>query len=74
MQIEFEGETVKVGNSELRIFGSEGIIYACPTMVFHYVKDHLYRPPQAFIDAVLNQPDPKGLEYQSRLSQLKLDA
>ncbi|MFI0941211.1 hypothetical protein [Streptomyces sp. NPDC021020] len=41
------------GNGEIRIPGAPGIAYAAPFLVTHYVTAHGYRPPQAFVDAVL---------------------
>lgn len=44
---------VEEGNGEIRIPGEPGIAYAAPVMITHYITAHSYRPPQAFIDAVL---------------------
>jgi hypothetical protein len=41
------------GNGELQIQGEPGIAYAAPFLITHYVTTHGYRPPQAFINAVL---------------------
>jgi nucleoside diphosphate kinase len=41
------------GNGEVRIPGAPGIAYAAPVLIAHYVTAHGYRPPQAFVDAVL---------------------
>ncbi|MFE2149246.1 hypothetical protein ACFXAO_04345 [Streptomyces lavendulae] len=41
------------GNGEVRIPGGPGVAYAAPFLITHYVTAHGYRPPQAFIDAVL---------------------
>ncbi|HLX71808.1 MAG TPA: hypothetical protein VKV04_19510 [Verrucomicrobiae bacterium] len=41
------------GNGEIRVWSSEGVFYAAPVLILHYVKVHGYRPPQSFIDAVL---------------------
>lgn len=30
-----------------------GIFYASPALIFHYIQEHDYKPPQAYIDAVL---------------------
>ncbi|UWE13291.1 DUF7919 family protein [Actinacidiphila bryophytorum] len=47
-----EGEAPE-GNGEVRIPGATGVAYAAPFLVGHYVTAHGYRPPQAFVDAVL---------------------
>ncbi len=43
----------RVGNGEIRVKGADGIWYAAPTMVNHYVVEHQYLPPNAFVQAVL---------------------
>ena len=51
-----------LGNGQIRVYGSNGHWYSAPTMIHHYVTDHQYRPPEEFIDAVLNPilvADPK---------------
>jgi hypothetical protein len=42
------------GNGQIRVRGRDGIWYAAPTMVHHYVVAHQYQPPPEFVDAVLN--------------------
>lgn len=42
------------GNGQTRVLGRNGIWYAAPTMVRHYVVTHQYQPPPEFVDAVLN--------------------
>ena len=42
------------GNGQIRVLGRNGIWYAAPTMVHHYVVTHEYQPPPEFVDAVLN--------------------
>ena len=49
--IEFDPE--RHGNGEVRVTGDDGIIYVAPVLIRHYVSEHEYRPPQAFIDAVM---------------------
>lgn len=50
-------------SNEIRVVSSEGKLYASPTMIIHYVKEHNYLPPQEFIDAVMNGPYPGSPEY-----------
>jgi predicted RNA-binding Zn-ribbon protein involved in translation (DUF1610 family) len=45
------------GSNEIRGVGADGVRYAAPTLVVHYVTAHRYRPPQAFIDAVVRISD-----------------
>jgi hypothetical protein len=32
-------------------------------MIIHYIKEHDYLPPQEFINAVMNGPNPDSKEY-----------
>ncbi|WP_157068849.1 hypothetical protein [Sandaracinus amylolyticus] len=41
-----------VASAEIRVQG-DGVVYAAPTLIAHYVAHHSYAPPQAFVDAVL---------------------
>ena len=43
-----------VGNAEIRVPRSNGVPYAAPNMVIHYVVVHGYCPPEGFIEAVLS--------------------
>jgi hypothetical protein len=53
----------RLGSAEIRVFGSDGTIYAAPDLIYHYVKDHSYLPPQKFVDAVMNCPCPEDPEF-----------
>lgn len=41
----------EVGNGEIRV-GSDGITYAAPVLIVHYIKDHGYLPPAQFLEAI----------------------
>jgi hypothetical protein len=43
-----------LGSAEIRAPGGRGVEYACPDLIYHYIQDHGYKPPQDFVDAVLN--------------------
>ncbi len=62
-------EILRLGSCEIRVFGRDGTIYAAPNLVYHYVVHHQYCPPDAFIQAVLQGPQPGSDEYQTLLSQ-----
>jgi hypothetical protein len=67
---EEEGERVAMfGSGELRVVG-EDVIYAAPTLIYHYVVDHQYMPPREFIDAVVHGPEPGSADYYDRLHTL----
>jgi len=50
------GKVVKAGSGEIRVSGSNGIVYAAPDLVYHYVREHEYDPPDEFKVAVKNNP------------------
>jgi hypothetical protein len=53
-----------LGDAEIRVVG-KGKVYAAPTLIFHYVTAHKYRPPDEFIQAVLEGPRPGSPEYEA---------
>ena len=70
--MDFDGQTLEFGSAEIRVVGANGVIYAAPNLIFHYVRDHAYKPPQEFIDAVLTGPAPDSAAYQDQLRALDL--
>ncbi|MFG2824625.1 hypothetical protein ACGFX4_34990 [Kitasatospora sp. NPDC048365] len=57
LAVEHNGDTVHLGNSEIRVPGAPGEVFAAPTLIAHYVAVHDYLPPAPFVDAVLHCPD-----------------
>jgi len=55
-----------VWTGEIRVLGQGETAYAAPTMIYHYVVDHHYAPPEEFIQAVLTSPLPDSEEYRLR--------
>lgn len=45
-----------LGSAEIRVTGEHGEIYAAPDLIYHYVADHHYKAPDAFVCAVLLAP------------------
>jgi hypothetical protein len=41
-----------LGNGEIHVPG-QGVVYAAPTLIVHYIIAHGYRPPDVFVDALL---------------------
>ena len=41
------------GNGEVWVEGRDGVTYVAPTLVLHYVVDHQYAPPTAFVEAAI---------------------
>jgi len=48
------------GNGEIRVTGSNGTMYAAPVLICHYIQAHSYRPPDEFLEAVQNLPEPSA--------------
>jgi len=48
-----------IGDGEIRVLGKSAI-YAAPALIYHYVIEHQYKPPDEFIEAILTgKPDSK---------------
>lgn len=45
--------TVPLGNGSIMVQGRNNLVYVAPTMIYHYVAEHDYIPPDEFIRAVL---------------------
>jgi hypothetical protein len=55
-QIVYNAREILLGHSELWVPGTQGHIYAAPTLIYHYIVKHDYLPPNEFIEAI-NQFD-----------------
>jgi membrane protease YdiL (CAAX protease family) len=69
---ERKGDKLLLGTSEIRVFADEGRIYAAPTLLYHYVKEHGYKLPEPFIQALMADPAPPAAEYFDGLTQATL--
>jgi hypothetical protein len=47
-----KGARTTLGSAEIRVKGKEGKTYAAPDLIYHYVAEHDYAPPEEFVDAV----------------------
>lgn len=54
-----------LGSNEIRVPG-DGVTYAAPSLVLHYLVDHGYRPPDEFLRAVESLPNrlPEGWQVK----------
>lgn len=57
-----DGQEAWLGSAEIRVVYQDKV-YAAPTLVYHYVVDHHYRPPDEFVEAVLKGLPPDSAEY-----------
>lgn len=42
-----------MGTAEIHAVGADGVRYAAPTLVIHYVIEHEYQPPEEFVAAAV---------------------
>lgn len=47
-----------LGSAEIRLTGKNGRVYAAPDLIYHYITDHCYRPPDEFVAALIADPQP----------------
>lgn len=66
-----ESVVIKLGYAEIDVFAKNGMIYHAPNLIYHYVLDHKYRPPDPFVQAVLTCPLPNTEEYENMLKSLE---
>ena len=50
--VQYKGKQMLLGAAEIRVLGKNGRTYAAPNLIYHYMKDCGYRPPQEFLDAL----------------------
>lgn len=60
----YKQKSISLGNSEIRVFAQAGKVYAAPNLIYHYVVDHDYYPPEEFIQSVMAGPFPGSEEYE----------
>ena len=70
---ERNGERLLLGSSEIRVFSKGENIYAAPTLIYHYVDVHHYRPPDEFLQGLNEGPIPPTEEYFNRLRDAGLE-
>ena len=70
---ERDGVSLSLGSSEIRVFSPTGVVYAAPTLIFHYVSVHHYQPPDEFLQALRDGPKPPSLQYVALLRAIDPD-
>ena len=63
-----EGEHAR-SESGVLFFPGDGVLYAAPRLIRHYMLKHGYSPPPEFIRAVRQGPAPYSQEYQDAVSR-----
>jgi hypothetical protein len=52
--VEYDGRKMLLGSAEIRVPGRSGKTYAAPNLIYHYIKDCGYLPPQEFLEALMS--------------------
>lgn len=60
---------VTMGAMNLFIPGN-GVIYASPSLILHYILEHQYAPPLPFQEAVLNCPPMRSTKYFEEMDEI----
>jgi len=71
--VEKDYETLLLGSAEIRVFSENGVIFAAPTLIYHYVTAHHYQPPEAFMTALFKSVGPPDPEYFESLQKIGLE-
>jgi DNA gyrase B/Histidine kinase-, DNA gyrase B-, and HSP90-like ATPase len=58
-----------MGRHNLFIPG-DGVVFAAPALIGHYIREHAYRPPSAFVKAVLSCPPPGSTAFHAAIRAL----
>jgi hypothetical protein len=53
IRMSVDGRELALGDAEIRVTDRDGTVYAAPSLVAHYIAEHSYRPPDGFIEALL---------------------
>jgi len=71
--VQRHGEQLRIGTAEIRVFGENGAIYAAPTLIYHYVLKHQYKPPGEFVRALLIGARPPSDDYRALLQRHEIE-
>ncbi|GAB3956553.1 hypothetical protein [Micromonospora vulcania] len=52
LSVELPSGAVALGHTEIRVPARPGVVFAAPSLIWHYVTVHAYLPPAEFIAAV----------------------
>lgn len=61
---------VRLGSRVFCAFSNDQAVYAAPDLIIHYVVEHLYQPPQEFVDAIMDGPQPGSEGFASLVRPL----
>ena len=69
MRANRNGRILAMGRGEIRVEGINNIVYAAPTLIYHYCIVHSYKPPLEFVTAVLSGVHSKPTEQYTVLAE-----
>lgn len=61
-----------LGTGEIRVFSPSGETFAAPDLIYHYMRDHHYLPPSAFLMALETTASKDLKDYTSMVDTLGL--
>lgn len=65
------GKTILLGTNVFAVFSDDNIAYISPNLIYHYIMEHNYKPPEEFIQAVLISPLPETKKHNQMKKCLK---
>lgn len=70
---ERRGQRLLLGTGEIRAISPDGAAFAAPTLIYHYILVHHYKPPSEFVAALNFGPRPPSESYFDWLTCAGLD-
>jgi hypothetical protein len=53
--VRWRSQAMCLGSAEVHVPASDGTVYKAPDLVYHYVAEHGYLPPEEFVRAVMGE-------------------
>ena len=66
-------EILMLGYSEIRVIDLSGQSYAAPSLIYHYINQHRYKPPNVFLAALRTGLRPPSEAYFQALRTRNLE-
>lgn len=60
----YEDQEIVMDNGEILVVGVDGIAFRAPTMLYHYITEHQYQPPDVFWEALRTSSPTLGDELE----------
>jgi hypothetical protein len=68
-RIRHRGEMMNQGDAEILIVSEEHGAFAAPNLIFHYMRDHQYLPPEPFLLALRSVDPIPSQAYRQQLDE-----